>query len=518
MGLPDEEDVIRMLRQIKQESMPPRQSWKQSAKERLVRQAGNVQRKERLSRLSTNLVTFVAAALLAIWINTEKISEKSEPQLAQVLVQQKSAVLGPDWPGTGSVNQKQDLQSREANAPVAVEQPPSAKEANVVKSSKTQSEKTTQTAAAMHTQTTSGRNKTALEEQAERYLHEKLGGQSKQYELDPAHSRPSEGLIAFRRLFHGIPLQENSAVVKVNRYNGEMSLLLYPDVEQPKQLSKPLKQTVPISKAKAAQELAATLRLVYAGRDQLTLQYRPEPNTFIDAKTGKRVISGKAGNTVIVVKGEGKRMTIKDRNEAAAVMNEELGFDVAGKAFANIEKQAILYTWQQGENRMASLKTDDEGSFIGYSLKGEFQQTEKPVSTLQQAQDIALVQLAKFLPATVGEVTLEAVNREDDRTHFLFVPMHQGIPVVDHPLFVTVDMTSGIVTSMEGHFSHLSRKLPDKTAAISLKEAVTRFKQEMPVELVYMTRDEDSPKLVYQIQMDSANPWALDAETGKRAE
>lgn len=515
MGLPDEEDVIRMLRQIKQESMPPRQTWKQSGKERLVRQAGTVQRKVRLPHLSTCLATFGTAVLLALWINTEKISEKSEPQLAKVPVQQKSAVPELDLPSTGTVDQKQALLPRQANALVAAKQPPSAQESNVVIA---QSEKTTKPEATMHAQAIPEWNKTALEEKAERYLHEQMGGQSGQYELDRAHSQPHEGLIAFRRLFNGIPLQENSAAVKVNPYNGEMSLLLYLDVDQPQKQSMPPKQAVPISQAKAAQELAVTLQLVYAGKDQLTLQYRPESNACIDAKTGERVISGKPDKTVIAVKGEGKRLTIKDRNEAAAAMSAELGFDVTKGAFTNIEKRAILYSWKLDENRMASLKTDDEGSFLGYSLKGSFQQIEKPVSTIQQAQDIALGQLVKYLPANIGEVTLEGVNREDDRTHFSFVPIHQGIPVMDHPLSVTVDMTSGIVTSMEGNFSQLSRNLPDKTAAIPLKEAVARFEQEMPIELVYLNRDGKSLALVYQIRMDSANPWAIDAVTGKRAE
>lgn len=520
MSLPDEENVIEMLRQIKRESVPPRQDWKRIGKERLVRQATNIQRRTVFFRASAYVGTLAAAALVGVFIISEQYDQKSEAsQLLHTSVESKvqehSSVV-PDK--EDSVDQQKTNSIKQAETPILSEQSPSKKESEEVNAQKVEKEQTIQTAPSWQSQIAVSRDKTKMEEQAEKYLLEQLGEQAKQYQIDPANSKLQEGYITFRRVILGIPLQENSTAVKVNQYSGEMSLLLYPEVEQSKKLSLLPKPTDLIDKTKAARGLAAGLQLVYAGKDQQTLQYMPNPNMFIDAKTGKLVTNGTSDMKVIAAKGLGKRLTIKDRNKAANVMHKEFGINVTGEASINIEKQAISFTWWTSEMGTVKLLTDDEGTFIGYSVKeGFFKQASKPVSTLLQAQAIALAKLAIYLPSNVQEVTLQATKQEPDLVHFTFLPMYQGIPVIDYPYVVTVEMTSGMVISMEGIFSQKSFKLPDKTEAISLEEAASHFVKEAPLELVYLT-NRNRPMLVYQIRMDSEKPWAIDAVTGKKIE
>ncbi len=526
MDLPDEKSVIRMLQRIKQEGPPPRQDWKRIGKERLMRQVSTIQRKQRISRASAFVATLGVAALMGIWISSGQLFEKSTNQpLAQSQASQLPSLL--QGLIKDSAAHQQVAASQEAKTPPAAEHSTatSEKSADSLDAGKAQATETSQSAqetfqsvAPKQEQTPASRSKTPLEERAEQYLRERLGATSGQYQIDPVHSRPAEGYIAFRLVMQGVPFQENSAAVKVNQSNGEMSLLLYPDAGQPDKISALPAQTNLVDKATAAQELAATLSLVYSGKTQPFLRYMPDVNTLIDAHTGKRITSGNAEKTVAAVKGEGKRLTINDRHEAAAIMQQTFGIEVAGDASLNIEKRAISYTWGNGEKNTATLKADDDGNFIGYFLKGPFKQANTSVSSLQQAQEIALDQLANYLPANVREVRVDAVNQREGQASFTFVPLYQGIPVIDYTYSVTVDMASAIVTSMEGDFTQAAFKLPDKAKAIPLAEAASLFAQEVPMEVVYSVKERKTPMLVYQMRMESAKPWVIDALSGKLVE
>lgn len=531
MSLPDEERVIGMLRQIKQESAPPRQDWKRIGKERLIRQASTVQQREWFSRLVASAGTLGAAVLMGVWISSGYMSEKSlQQQSSQADVKQDVSEPLLTLPAKGLAANKQDDTSWQATTAIAVQQSPSTILAAAVDAGKAQTgqtaqgtlqtstqgkaQTTAQTGATVQSQKAAAGSKTPLVEKAERYLREQLGEQSGQYQIDPGHSRLAEGYIAFRRVIQGIPLYENSAAVKVDPDNGDMSLLLYPGVEERGTLSTLPQQDAIIDKSKAAKELAATLRLVYAGKEKPILQYMPDHNALIDARSGKLVTGGKA-NTVVSVKGEGKPFIIKDREEAADFMRKQVGIDIFKEAFMSIDKQSISFHWELSGNRTATLETDDDGSFIGYVLKGSFNQASKSVSSVQQAQEIALAQLTKLLPSNIKQVELQSAKQESGQARFTFLPMYEGVPLIESPILVTVEMASGIVTVMEGDFRQGSLKFPDKSEAIPLAEAASSFVEKAPLELVYLTGNGESPSLVYEIGGDLEKPWAIDAKTGK---
>lgn len=518
MGLPDEEEqLISKLRQIKQEAKPPRSEWKQIGKEQLIRQAGSVRRRRRISHVSAYVGTIGAAALMGIWLSSGQVAEQTSlGELPESSAQKQSEFLPvalyqePEYGKLAPSHAQTEQPSVSQEAPAGVE---SARK-NV---STDQAEPVAKVDSAPQTTARTERIMTPLEERAQRFLQEKLGEESKQYEIDPGHSRETEGYIAFRKLVHGIPLQQHSAAVEVNPHTGKMSLLLYPVEENGVGITASSEQSSVIDRTKAAQELASGLRLVYAGKDLPVLQYMSDPKLVIDAKTGKRLDTSQGEKRVVPLKTEGTRLVIKDTEKAEEVMKKEFGIPVTGKAFMTIDEKAISFIWQMSDKREVRLNTADDGSFTGYILDGSFEQGGKPLSSLQQAEDAALDRLAKYLPSDVEEVLVEKAWQERSQATFTFVPLYQGVAVVDYPYLVTVEMSSGTVTAIQGDFSRSTLDLPSHDKAISLDAAKEQFVKKAPLELVYLNYHSD-PVLVYQVRLDARKPWAIDALTGHTTE
>lgn len=513
MCLPDEERIIRSLRQLKQESPPPRQEWKRVGAERLVRKASTVQRRKKVWGTLVYTSTLAATVLMGVWFGSGL--EQQSPTAAEqqndylTFASPKIAVNDQMQPRVEGQTEADGQRERvSVPEPMPNEQgadtgstPPSNQAMSIARSAETASG-----SAAIP--------KTTLEEEAERFLRSKLGEKSSEYQLDRAHSRLSEGYVAFRRILHGIPLRQHSAAVKVNPASGEKKLLLYPHAEEFPDISN-TPETAVIDKTKAAQELATALRLVYAAKEQQPLQYVLAPHLFVYAQTGKMPVEGKEKDTVAAVKARGERLVIKDRREAAKIMRDEFGIDVTGEPYMGIDSQSITYHWQQGGKPIATLRTGEDGRFYEYTLTGAAGLAKNPVSSLRQAQEIALGQLEKYLPSQVEEVVLESVSLDAGRASFTVLPMHHGIPVIDLPYEITVEMESGLVTKMAGDFSKGSFRLPDPAEAIPPAEAVAHFVRAVPLELVYLTENGGDLTLVYQAQAGSQKQVAIDAKTGK---
>ncbi|MGE7270461.1 hypothetical protein ACQKK5_03270 [Brevibacillus panacihumi] len=510
MGLPDEEEqLISKLRQIKQETKPPRPEWKQIGKERLIRQAGTVQRRRRVSQVSACVGTIGAAALIGIWLSSGHVAEQTtigEPQASLPAAFDQEPVKSQQIPSVASAEQ-----------PVNSQEAPAGNDPAKKNVSTDQDEPVAKVDSTPQTTTSMERSMTPIEERALRFLQEKLGEESKQYQIDPGHSRETDGYIAFRKLVHGIPLQLHSAAVEVNPHTGKMSLLLYPIEESGLGITATSEQSSVIDKTKAAQELASGLRLVYAGKDRPVLQYMSDPQLVIDAKTGKPLDNSQGEKRIVPLKTEGKRLIITDTDKAEEVMKKEFGIPVTGKAFMTIDEKAISFIWQMSDKREVRLKTADDGSFVGYELDGSFEQGGIPLASHQQAQDAALVRVAKYLPSDVAEVLVEKALQERGQASFTFIPLYQGVPVVDYPYLVTVEMGSGIVTAIQGDFSRSSLVLPSHDKAISLDAAKQQFLKKAPLELVYLN-SHSNPVLVYQVRLDARKPWAIDALTGHTTE
>ncbi|WP_289142890.1 YcdB/YcdC domain-containing protein [uncultured Brevibacillus sp.] len=521
MGLLDEEYVIQMLRQIKQESPPPRQEWKRVGKEKLLRQANRVWWKQKVVRVVTATSTFAVAALLGVWIsNGSFIKRTTDPLWIQFQGAPISTISPPELPIKQDDVNNEAVPSPKAEKQLS-DQPPAQTKAQQPKKSQDQAalnepiSAVASPKASMEREKSPKRHKTAVEEQAERFLRDKLGDKSAQYEVDIVHSKLGDGQIAFRRVVAGIPQQESSVTVKVDEHNGEMSLLYYPDFEQASANFEQVQPADRIEETVAAGKLAATLRLVYVAKAQHKLRYMPDPHIFIDAKSGQMVRSKQHETVVLAAEGKGNRLTVKEGEKGAELLSNEFGFAVSGKGFMIAEKNGYSFTWSLGEGRSIKLFTDDNGVFTGYVLKGSVERQNSHVVTMEQAQEAALNQLKNYLPSQIREVSLEEVRQNIGATQFTFVPFIQGMPVIDSPYVVTVELSSGKITSMTGEFTR-EFVLPNQTEALSEQDAAKYFMMQVPLELVHWTpNDKEAPILVYQIQSSSEKPWSMDAKTGE---
>ncbi|MGG4492462.1 YcdB/YcdC domain-containing protein [Brevibacillus reuszeri] len=523
MGWPDEEHIIQMLRQIKQEVPPPRQEWKQIGKEKLLRQTRRVLWTQKAVRTVSVASTFTIAMLVGVWISLGSSTQtpndsqwgQSPSQGEQVETLPQSALpAGQDEVDKEAVplpkGEKQH--TNQPSVPNIRQQPnQSRNQATLDKPSST----TAVISGSSGRENSIARNKTRVEEQAVRFLREKLGEKSTQYEVDIVHSRPDDGQIAFRKVIAGIPQQESSLLVKVDEENGEMSMLFYPGQEQDATKNAQAPAADRIEENVAAKELAATLRLVYVANASRKLQYMSDPYTFIDAKSGKQVRSKQGEKVVLAATGKGKQVTIKDGEQGAQLLANEFGFTVSGNGFMRAEKKGFSFTWSPGEGGSMQLFTDEDGIFTGYEWRGAAEKQNSDRLTTDQAQEVALNQLKNYLPSQIHEVSVEEARHNGGETRFTFVPLIQGIPVIDVPYRVTVELASGKVISMTGEFAQ-EFALPHKTDALSEQEISTHFVKTVPLELVYWAPDSESdPILVYQIPRSAKQPWSQDAKTGE---
>ncbi|MBY0087927.1 YcdB/YcdC domain-containing protein [Brevibacillus brevis] len=517
MSLPDENHIVELLNHVRQESNPPRQVWKQMGKERLIREAYRMEQAAKIKRVVAGAGSLAAAVFMGVWLSydsPQKPSVDTQTTISPPAVITATPPLATPSPPVKSKAKPQQEQEATPKAGNKIVQNQTATRDALQPQSVAEEPATNPTD---RSQPTSTREKSPLEDQAVAYLQKKLGAQSKQFEVDYVHSNLAQGEVAFRKIINGIPLQENSATVRISPKTGEMTLLLYPDLEDSGVTSQPANREGTIDKKKAAQQLGSTLRLVYAGKKQPELQYVVASDVFVHAKTGKLISQAGAEKKSVAVSGQGKPLVLKTSGEVAKLLERKLGIKVEQKAFIGVNPHGISYSWNDGQGNGVSVETTDDGAFLGYSRMTTDERKYQRETTYEQAQAMAIAHLEKFLPANVRELSLEASQESPSTIQFTFAPKVNGIPVMDHPYKVAVELASGLVTELTGNFSDLSWVQTDQTAkTLSKEEALDQFVQHAPLELVYLPAEKGAePVLAYQIRRDSEQPWAIEASTGK---
>lgn len=506
MSLPDENHVIELLKQVRQESNPPRQVWKQMGKERLIREAYRMQQAAKVKRVVAGAGSLAAAVFMGVWLSYDsplKPSMDTQTTISTPAVITTTPPLAiPSLPVESKAKpaEKQEAATVTREAPQPQTLAPEAA-TNPLDTS----------------QPTPTREKSPMEVQAETYLLKKLGAQSKQYEVDHVHSNLAQGEVAFRKIINGIPLQENSVMVRISPKTGEMTLLLYPDLEDSGVASQSTNRDGTIDKVKAAQQLGSTLRLVYAGKKQPELQYVVASDVYVNAKTGKLIGQERAEKKSVAVSGQGKPIVLKTSDEVAELLERKLDIKMEQKAFIGVNRHGISYSWNDGQGNGVSVETTDDGAFLGFSQMAADGRKNERETTYEQAKALAIAHLEKFLPTDVRELSLEASQESPSTIQFTFAPKVNGIPVMDHPYKVSVELASGLVTELIGNFSDLSWIQTDQIAkTLSKEEALVLFVQHAPLELVYLPAEKGAePVLAFQIRRDSEKPWAIEATTGK---
>ncbi|MGG4452639.1 hypothetical protein [Brevibacillus porteri] len=186
-------------------------------------------------------------------------------------------------------------------------------------------------------------------------------------------------------------------MVHVSPKTGEMTLLLYPDLEDSGVASQPTNRDGTIDKMKAAQQMGSALRLVYAGKKQPGLQYVVASDVYVDAKIGKLIGQERAEKKSVAVSGQGKTLVLKTSDEVADLLERKLSIKVEQKAFIGVNPYGISYSWNDGQGNGVSVETTDDGAFLRFSQMAADGRKNERETTYEQAKALGIAHLEKFL-------------------------------------------------------------------------------------------------------------------------
>lgn len=380
------------------------------------------------------------------------------------------------------------------------------------------------------------------------------------FAYNPNYSQDNEAL--FTKLINGLPylnvnvrLTVNSRGEMITKDSGIDELELgnnAPALENMK-FSDPKDA---ISKEEAEQAFAKHLKLFYLKRPitgwdkktkrtsygSPTLRYKAEFSEYIDAITGREVPvydgTGTRFNPIVSLNPAGKEVTVKTSEEAAA-MFAAFGIET------NVENiKEGEYKDTKGKNYIheinkdfdAVIQTDEKtGRFMSYNVvykregRREFPEEDSNVEkwlTPEESMKLAIAVLEKYAPKRLKEVmpigTAEFRQKYNEQ-QFKFVSVHEGIPVLDDEIFITIDRITGKVLGLSMlDISSESLPLPDPKKAVPHEEALKEYLKVRPLELQYFTSDADiesdtrnyQPVLVYRTAI-SRDHQEVDALTGK---
>ncbi|AYK05459.1 hypothetical protein [Brevibacillus laterosporus] len=125
--------------------------------------------------------------------------------------------------------------------------------------------------------------------------------------------------------------------------------------------------------------------------------------------------------------------------------------------------------------------------------------------------------LEQISPAQIQEFYLDTNKETIDKNFIIltFYPSKDGIPVISHPYYVTVDMDTGTITNYKGS-SFDPASLPAKSNILSIKEATQAYIQSYPFQLAYILSPKNGiPRLVYTVLPDDTEAKTIDAKTGQ---
>ncbi|MEJ8547891.1 YcdB/YcdC domain-containing protein [Brevibacillus borstelensis] len=539
MSLPDEETIEAYLRRYRETVPAPRAEWVRYGEETLARQARKMKRTEKINRVMTYTLSTSAAVLIGVWVQGIVV-EKANVQPAADHGQRESAAAAsdahllpgifhsPDAPSHSAANrglapyaERGLVLPQTANEPETGMQKPAA--GNVGKSPErtayTEELPSSGTGGGMLAAAQKPEEKRGLEKQAEKYLQEKLGEESKQYRFNPARSRLAEGIVSFSRVVDGIPVDENSLVVKINQSSEVVGMEIYPIAQ--KAFSAASVQRSLIDQEEAAQKLATTLRLVYTAGEEPVLRYQPLQAGYVDALTGKLAANADQGSSLIPIQSEGKRLRATDAGSAADLLRAEFGVKISAgiEPVRMINDSSFEYLWEWDGGKSARIRMDKAGNILSFASRNAVQKAGNKQLGMKEAQQTAIEKLSRYLPAGVEEVEMIGQTEEGQQTLFRFCWVHQGIPVITHSYDVYVDRTSGTVTGMAGPFGAELPRLPKAQDVISPEEAMKIFAQQAQPEPVYRAlsgqrKSDAEVQLVYPYPVRNEQPLAVDAKTG----
>ncbi|ABZ83731.1 hypothetical protein HM1_0829 [Heliomicrobium modesticaldum Ice1] len=312
------------------------------------------------------------------------------------------------------------------------------------------------------------------------------------------------------------------------------------------------------------------------GRKPMVLVYMPDSMGYIDAFTGNLSEGFNAAadgfkkmEATIRITGQGKERYVRSPEEGRRFIEKDLGFDMTGMTFFDAlkgeeEEPAAptikRYHWDEQARmdsliakirpdkfrpRYASLTTEsDTGRVCGFSIGRVYVDSERQVQEAKQygaipaeeAKKKAVSFLQSFLPARTIEMKLLEPKdgqptypdwvdlsklpqdfHESPVYDFIFIPIHDGVPVEGLHWHVSVDKATGTVWSFT-YFPVDFDKLPSKRGLLSPEAAKERYLKNLDMKEVYLwpeffNQRAPKPQLVYMPAYETAG--VIDAKTGK---
>lgn len=527
------EQLAKRLRKLKQVSAPPRQEFVTQVERNLLRKAEKLELYRKRKRVLAKTAGIAATVALAFWLPLSKgdqllhqaPSASQEQGKDQLKARQTERI--ETAPALTPESERVDKQTQPLQS-VGI---PTIAEADVAEAVSTVAAQTTSGKLA---DASSSAGKNGLESAAEKYLQEQLGSRSEQYQINRTFSDTRRGKIAFSRVINGIPFFESSVTVKMQ--NGKPTgLVLHDSTVIERNLALFPKSDGLLSAETVAEKVAASLRLIYLGGEeagmQPSLRYQPAFAGFVDAKSGEWVQDDeKHGDSselrqVFPVKAEGRKLFARSSAEAAMLLEKEFGFTIhSGNLVATAEdaSHSTEFIWKLAEEKLIRATfSGKKGSLTGYMLEQPSTAAAgRSVLSEEQAVNVAINHLQPFLPSSIKQVSLEAVEINSSVMRLQFCEAIAGIPVIDRLYQVSIDAASGKVIGMSGDFAKPEVAVPEKKELISEEAARSQYIANHPFELVYIRpsangEKTDAPRLVYRLSMQNGIPAGIDAHSGK---
>ncbi|AKF92787.1 YcdB/YcdC domain-containing protein [Brevibacillus laterosporus] len=298
-----------------------------------------------------------------------------------------------------------------------------------------------------------------------------------------------------------------------------------------------------LSKEEITKEVASHMELSYridpASRKP-RLVYSLESTGYLDAGTGKEVQGVDSNKTTysdpIAVTPGGKRVTAKNPEEVAKALADHFHVDVQGAAFtvdtrtpADMKSaNETIYESKSGGKRITVYVHDN--IIAGFQIRNkvelasEAQHNNQPKNakiSYREAQEKAVQYLQPYLDQSVKALKIDRnqVRMANSTAYsFVFLPVHDGVPVTNQTYLVNVDGQTGEIVNFMDGFDKLHAPFPDKKLAISKEAAAEAFLKQYPVQLGYLFPMENNkllakPLLVYSLEMIFSS--SLDGQTGK---
>ncbi len=439
-------------------------------------------------------------------------------------------------------------------------------------------------------------SKEMAKEKAVAFVNAALGDKAKDYQVSdnvwvgrtgykPDHGKAvfwSTANVSFERLVNGIPFGSSQFQVEVDA-DGRVVGFYWDGNNSQLDLSKFPSPSEAIKKADAEKAFLNMLnmKLQYNSQQPIekprlgeepktkpVLLYQPDYDGVLDARTGKKADLGSSRKEqqteTIALSAQGKTLIARTADEAAKLLKEELGVDVAGLKLQEEnddlwmpDRKYKQFTWrsefpkgtddkQASENmKFVYVGIDTEtGEILNFNYQDESKNGKPTTVSIADAKKKAIAFLEAHLGSSVTQIQLQdtfsypslddlpswvdkaKLNQEEVLKHtpprisFFFTGLHQGIPVIDQAYWVEIDGVSGnIVAFGLPKKQALQAALPDSKGIVSADEAKAQFLKEHPLRLEYIWPEyygqkAPAPMLVY-VPTFTAGISYIDAFTGK---